>query len=245
MPPKFIFFDCDNTLVLSEDLAVEGCADLVNQILATKGVPERFTPETLIANFIGHTFRSIIVSLQQQYGFSLAPEELKAYVKMEEERVIAQFTEQGRPTDGSLEVFERLQHDSRYTLAVVSSSAIGRIRASLAKTGHDNFLDPNHVFSAASSLPCPTAKPNPAIYLYAMERLGAGPKECVAIEDSISGCRAAVQAGIPTIGYVGAYHTDMKRCEMMERLIDAGCQGILWDWSEFEDTLAEMERCYA
>ena len=31
-----ILFDCDNTLVLSEELAFEGCADLINKILASQ-----------------------------------------------------------------------------------------------------------------------------------------------------------------------------------------------------------------
>lgn len=205
---------------------------------------ERFTAETLIANFIGHTFRGIMTTLQRQLNFTLEPEELKVYSKMEEERVIAQFMTQGQPTDGSLEMFETFQRQGHYELAVVSSSPIGRIRASLARTGHDRHLNPNHVFSAASSLPHPTSKPNPAVYLYAMEKLGARPTECVAVEDSISGCLAAVRAQIPTVGYVGAYHTDMKKREMMERLSAAGCHAILWDWGEFDKSLAEMESLF-
>lgn len=36
-----ILFDCDNTLVLSEELAFEACADLSNEILAAHNVSER------------------------------------------------------------------------------------------------------------------------------------------------------------------------------------------------------------
>lgn len=42
-------------------------------------------------------------------------------------------------------------------------------------------------------------KPDPEAYLTAVAELGAKPGECVAIEDSIPGVRAAVAAGVPTI----------------------------------------------
>lgn len=42
-------------------------------------------------------------------------------------------------------------------------------------------------------------KPAPDPYLVAAERLGVPPGECVAIEDSPTGVRAALSAGVPTI----------------------------------------------
>ncbi|PZA06232.1 MULTISPECIES: HAD family phosphatase [unclassified Meiothermus] len=43
-------------------------------------------------------------------------------------------------------------------------------------------------------------KPDPLPYRTALERLGLEPAEALAFEDSPSGVRAAVEAGIPTIG---------------------------------------------
>lgn len=42
-------------------------------------------------------------------------------------------------------------------------------------------------------------KPHPEAYLTAVEQLGVDAADCVAIEDSIPGVRAAVAAGVPTI----------------------------------------------
>jgi HAD superfamily hydrolase (TIGR01509 family) len=42
-------------------------------------------------------------------------------------------------------------------------------------------------------------KPKPDIYLYACEQLDRKPEECLAVEDSPNGIRAAVAAGIPTV----------------------------------------------
>ncbi len=44
-------------------------------------------------------------------------------------------------------------------------------------------------------------KPNPAMYLHAVKQLGLQPHECIAIEDSAHGIRAAVDAGLYCIGY--------------------------------------------
>jgi len=96
------------------------------------------------------------------------------------------------------------------------------------------------VFSAATSLPKPTSKPDPAIYIHAMEKLGKKPEECVAVEDSKSGATAAFRANIKTIGYTGSYEPE-KEAEITEILKKAGCQVIMKDWSEFEDALAKIE----
>ena len=42
-------------------------------------------------------------------------------------------------------------------------------------------------------------KPQPDIYLYACEQIGVKPEDCIAVEDSPNGVRAAVDAGIRTI----------------------------------------------
>ncbi|KAJ4306388.1 hypothetical protein N0V88_001188 [Collariella sp. IMI 366227] len=82
-----ILLDCDNTLVLSEELAFEGCADLINEIAASKNValPEPFTGESLIIEFVGQNFRGMMASLQQRYGFSMSDAELDDYVRREED----------------------------------------------------------------------------------------------------------------------------------------------------------------
>lgn len=43
-------------------------------------------------------------------------------------------------------------------------------------------------------------KPAPEPYLLAAERLGVRPADCVALEDSGTGVRSAISAGVPTVG---------------------------------------------
>lgn len=236
-----IFFDCDNTLVLSEELAFEACADLANEILEKQNIPDRYTGEQLIQDFVGQNFRGMMVSLQAKYNFDLPQEELEGYVTKEEDKVIAKLTEKAQPCVGATEELQKLYDSKKYDLAVVSSSALRRVVASIKKVDQDKFFDEDKVFSAATSLEKPTSKPDPAIYLHALKKCGKEANEVVAIEDSKSGALSAIRAGIHVIGYVGSYPGDAKKLEMTKLLKDLGAKVIMKDWSEFEKCLAEIE----
>lgn len=236
-----ILLDCDNTLVLSEELAFEGCADLINEIAAAKNVPldQPFTGESLIIEFVGQNFRGMMVSLQQRYGFSMTDAELDDYVRREEDVVIAKLQDKLVSCPGVDAVLERLAASGRYKLAVVSSSALRRVQASIDKVGQAKYFGKD-VYSAATSLPKPTSKPDPAIYLHAMDKLGKNAAECVAVEDSKSGTLSGTRAGIKVIGYVGPYKEE-EREKMVKVLTEAGAVVIMDDWSQFDDCLAKVE----
>lgn len=133
--------------------------------------------------------------------------------------------------------------EKKYGLAVVSSSALRRVRASIVKVAQVHYFPQDYIFSAATSLEKPTTKPDPAIYLHACKVIGVKPKECVAIEDSKSGATAAFRAGIPCIAYVGSYKGEKKQKEVAEVLTGPGveCKTVMYEWSEFEKCLAEIE----
>jgi beta-phosphoglucomutase-like phosphatase (HAD superfamily) len=236
-------FDCDNTLVLSEELAFEACAELCNEILAKHGVSDRYTGDQLIVDFVGQNFRGMMMSLQKKYNFELPQEELERYVKAEEDAVIAKLEAKASPCQGAMEELKKLHESKKYGMAVVSSSALRRVRASILKVGQNDFFYNDFVFSAATSLEKPTTKPDPAIYLHACETIGVKPEECVAVEDSKSGATAAFRAGIPCIAYVGSYHGEKKQKEVAGVLTSAnvGCKTVMWHWKEFEKCLAEIE----
>ncbi|CAK7199132.1 hypothetical protein SEUCBS139899_001804 [Sporothrix eucalyptigena] len=238
-----ILFDCDNTLVLSEELAFEGCADLLNEICATKGVapPPNFTGPTLITEFVGQNFRGMLNSLQTRYGFPLTADETNDYVLREEDVVIAKLRQSLSPCVGVEPQLEALKKDGNTLLAVVSSSALRRVKASLEVVGFDRFFAADHVYSAATSLPTPTSKPDPAIYLHAIKELGREASQCVAVEDSRSGTLSATRAKIRTIGYVGPYPED-KKAEMEKVLREAGATVIMQHWDEFPEKLAEISK---
>src|SRR3546814_12546730 len=86
--------------------------------------------------------------------------------------------------------------------AIASSSRAEYIGWALDRFGlAHHFAD--HVYSADG---WERGKPHPDIYLAAAEGLGVDPAACLAIEDSPTGARAALAAGMTVIGFCGAGH---------------------------------------
>ena len=79
-------------------------------------------------------------------------------------------------------------------LAVATSTRGERARIKLARSGIDGYF--GHVVTSSDVA---HAKPAPDLYLLAAERLGIPPRECMAIEDSEFGVRAASAAGMRVI----------------------------------------------
>jgi beta-phosphoglucomutase-like phosphatase (HAD superfamily) len=145
---------------------------------------------------------------------------------------------------GVIPELEKLQKQGKYGMAVVSSSALSRVQASIKKTNMERFFPKDHVFSAATSLPKPTSKPDPAVYLHACKVIGVEPGECVAVVDSKSGATAAKRAGIPLIGYVGSYEDEgLEHMAKIEKMLMEECGAIvvMRNWNEFESCLKKVE----
>jgi beta-phosphoglucomutase len=69
-------------------------------------------------------------------------------------------------------------------------------------------------------------KPNPEVFLLAAAKLSVPPDECMAFEDSFSGIRSAISAGMRTVG-VASTHT-------VDELLPFGLLQIIKDYTEIE-----------
>jgi beta-phosphoglucomutase-like phosphatase (HAD superfamily) len=123
-----------------------------------------------------------------------------------------------------------------YELAAVSSSALGRLEASFTAAGLADLVPADRRFSAEDSLPAPTSKPDPAVYVFACGRLGVDPAHALAIEDSVAGVGSAVAAGIPTVGNVQFVQAG-EREERRAALEAAGVAAVVESWIELEAML--------
>lgn len=64
----------------------------------------------------------------------------------------------------------------------------------------------------------PESKPNPAIFEYAAALSKASKSECIVIEDSTNGIKAAKAAGIYCIGYIGE-HSGLQDTALADKVI--------------------------
>jgi len=94
---------------------------------------------------------------------------------------------------GARDLLQDLQ-DLGVPMAVATSTRGERARTKLVRSGSDHYFE--HVVTSSDGA---HAKPAPDLYLLAAERLGIVPAECVALEDSEFGVRAASAAGIRVI----------------------------------------------
>lgn len=93
------------------------------------------------------------------------------------------------------------------------------LRHSLAEDGPDWFA----VIAAGDIVPA--KKPAPDIYVWAMQRLGLGPEQCLAFEDSQNGIRASRGAGLKTIVTVNDYTREDDFAGAVAVLSDLGEPG--------------------
>lgn len=96
---------------------------------------------------------------------------------------------------GVKEMLEAL-HRKGLTLAVCSAADLRKVRYNLMAIGVDESI-----FSAlVTGSDVARKKPFPDIYLEGARRIGMDPKDCLVIEDAISGIQAAHAAGMDAVG---------------------------------------------
>jgi beta-phosphoglucomutase-like phosphatase (HAD superfamily) len=226
--------DADGNLFPSEEPAFDASVEVLNRLLATLGVRRRFGAAELRVASTGKNFRTTAAEVVQDCGRSLEPDELERWVTEERLAVTRHLAGVLTPDADVIRPLRRL--NSRYALAVVTSSALARLDACLTATDLEDLLPRSLRFSAEDSLPEPTSKPDPAIYVQAAQRLKISPDQGLAIEDSPSGASAAIAAGFPTLGNV-CFVPDSEREARVAELRRAGVFAMVSSWGSIEHIL--------
>ncbi|HEY8191069.1 MAG TPA: HAD family phosphatase [Alphaproteobacteria bacterium] len=125
---------------------------------------------------------------------------------------------------------EKIIHDARSlreAFAVASNGEMKTLRQKLAKAQYLEYFEP-HIYNKDHVKG--VGKPAPDLFLFTMRKLGeTNPARCIVIEDSASGIRAGVAAGMCVIGYAGGKH----RAKGYGRtLYDAGAREVSDDMEE-------------
>jgi HAD superfamily hydrolase (TIGR01509 family) len=231
--------DADGTLFPSEEPAYAASADVTNRFLAGLGAQRPYAPDELQRMTNGKNFRAAAGQLATEHRRALTSTDLEDWVAEEKDVVTAHLRAVLRPDPEVRAPLERLSR--RFVLAAVTSSASSRLAACLEVTGLAPLFEADRRFSAEDSLPEPTSKPDPAVYLHAGHTLGVGSSAAIAVEDSLNGARSAVAAGYPTIGIL-QFVARADRAERAGGLRDAGVAAVVDSWSELAELLEEPGR---
>lgn len=214
-----MIFDCDGVLVDSEPLA----AAELEALFARLGVGMQ--AERIYRDFLGRSVQTIVDAVAREHALDLAPE-LPGFAQ----RLAMRFGRDLLPVPGMAQAIAALPGPR----AVASSSAPERLELALSLTGLAPLFGP-HVYSATQVR---HGKPAPDLFLFAADRLGISPADCVVIEDSPAGIIAARAAGMRVVGFLGGAHAGPAR--LAERLSELRPDALIEHAADLPNTLARL-----
>jgi HAD superfamily hydrolase (TIGR01509 family) len=210
-----VIFDCDGVLVDSELITNRVFAQMLNELgiaISLEDVFERFVgrsmPQCLeiLAKLLGRPVPQHFVEEYQARSATALKSELKAVPDIE--MVLAAM---------------------RVPYCVASSGTHEKMHTTLGITG----LLPQFRGKMYSVTEVAQSKPFPDVFLHAARQHGVMPADCAVIEDTPTGVRAGVAAGMTVFGYcaltpkqrlieAGAHHTFERMRDLPSLILAAG-----------------------
>ncbi len=172
----------DGLLIDSERIIMQACIAAAAEIGITYTQAE-YTE--LIGRAGPDSRRRMVAQLKGEENFNRVMQGLDAR--------IAQINHAFPLKAGALELLKYYQANN-IICSVASSSPTQHITHRLTQVGVLDFF--SHITSGQE---VKHGKPNPDIYLLAVKKLGLNVKECIAFEDSETGARAAIAAGLKVV----------------------------------------------
>ncbi len=215
--PRLVIFDCDGVLIDSEIIA----ARAQSHALAEHGIA--ITPEQAAHRFAGIPDADMWQTLQTENACALPDDFARQYA----ERLAHTFRQELRALPHVHETVAALRARG-VDICVASSSTPPKLEAALKLVDLWDAFAPN-VFSTAQVA---HGKPAPDVFLFAARQMRAAVRDCVVVEDSVPGVRAACAARMLAVGYVGASHNGP---DQRQRLLDEGAFAVIDDLSQLPD----------
>lgn len=186
---KAIIFDMDGVIIDSEPLHIKLERELFKNLGLNISHEEHLS-------FVGSTSHYMWDAVKNKYNLPYTVEELVEADRTKYLNYISSPEGSIKPIDGVNELIKEL-HSCGLKLAVASSSPIDVIELVVKTLKLDKYFD---VLVTGDYVD--KSKPEPDIFLYAANKLGVKPDECVVIEDSYNGVQAAKKAGMKIIGFI-------------------------------------------
>jgi len=191
--PKGIIFDMDGVLTDSEPFIIKAAMQMFAE-LGLKVQPQDFHP------FTGTGENRFLGGVAEKYNlpFDVAQGKERAYdiyLKI----IKGKLTQ----LSGAGEFIARCKKMGR-KVAVASSADWRKVNGNLAE-----IKIPAETFDAVvAGNDVKNKKPDPEIFLLAAKKIGLNPKDCLVVEDALSGITAAKAAGCKCLGITSSFTPD-------------------------------------
>jgi HAD superfamily hydrolase (TIGR01509 family) len=249
-----LIFDCDGVLA---DTERDGHRPAFNETFAEVGIPVNWSVQEYGEKLrIGGGKERMASLLTEEFvrdnGLPADPDGQKRLLADWHRRKTARYKEMVRagrlPARPGIARVVGEALAAGWTLAVASTSAEESVRAVLEHAvGEDDAAR----FAVFAGDIVPAKKPDPAIYLLALERLGLATDDAIVVEDSRNGLLAAVAAGLRCVVTISSYTGDEDMSEAVMVVSSLGDPGdpaeVLANRSGAEPgelvTLADLDAC--
>jgi len=180
---KCIIFDCDGTLVDSEELFNRA----LSIKLGERGV--KLSVKQLVDQFRGVQLTTVLETLQTQYNVELDDAFIANY------RVLVNefFKNELKACNGVEETLAQIE----VPMCVATNGPLDKMKLALNTT----HLEPHFNGRLFSAFEVDSWKPEPDLFLHAAQKMGYKPEQCMVVEDSIVGIEAAIAAQMSPILY--------------------------------------------
>jgi HAD superfamily hydrolase (TIGR01509 family) len=185
-----VIFDCDGVLIDSEPIANR----VLRDGLERAGLP--MTLAEVMSTFVGNTRDGCIELAGRMLGRPLPAD----FGERWDRELFAALRAEVQPVEG----IPGLLASMKTPYCVASNGNPDRMALSLEAAGLMPLVK-GRLFTASEVA---SPKPAPDLFLHAARRMGADPSACAVVEDTPTGVKAAVAAGMKVFGYVGAPHAD-------------------------------------
>ena len=183
---KKIIFDMDGVIVDSEYTYLESKTQILNEAGYDKPISYQY-------QFMGTTYEFMWQVMKDELGL---PKDIQHYIS-EMNRIREEMIERDgvRAIKNAQQLIHKLVEEG-YELAVASSSPKKEIVRNLTELG---LMDYFKVLVSGEEVA--RSKPNPDVFLRAAELLEIDPADCIVIEDTKNGARAAKAANMYCYGF--------------------------------------------
>ena len=190
-PLRLVIYDCDGVIVDSEPVANRITASACTQVGWT------MTPAEADRHFLGMTLSDMVPMIEARIGRSLPPDWKTEVMR----RLVDALSFEAEPVVGAVQA---LQATTALGLPwrIASNSSHEEMRAKFARIGISELVKGR----VHSHRDVGRGKPAPDLFLAAAAAEGATPEECLVVEDSQPGVRAAIAAGMDCLAL--ARHDD-------------------------------------
>lgn len=184
---KAVLFDMDGVIIDSEPLHQKAYHGMFREV----GIN---VPATLYESFTGQSTLNICKQLVQHFKLNRAPEELVNIKRGIFKKLF--FNDPELDLIPGVRTLIQNYHKNGLTLVLASSASMPNINNVFTKFDLDQY------FSAKlSGADLKASKPHPEIFIKAAEASGFHKEQCMVIEDSTNGIKAAHAAGIFCVAF--------------------------------------------